>query len=187
MLLEACWAGTDNVSALKQQILEDAELDYGEDYGWEMKHAREAGSRYKTFQDVAEEILVGCQDIADEVGNTKIGRPHMAATQDDTDYIESPYSLNSIEDFADNIISIRNAYTGSIVGDASVSDYVRSVDADLDARVRRGIEDAITAIRAIPEPFTKTATGAEAAKAMQVCGSDLVDLIGEARIAVTRN
>lgn len=186
VLLEACWAGTENISDTKQQILEDAELDYGEEYGWEMKHAREAGSRYKTFQDVAEEIISGCQDIADEVGNTKIGRPHLAASEEDTDYIESPYSLNSIEDFADNIISVRNAYCGSIAGDASVSDYVRAVDPDLDSRVRQGIENAIAAIRAIPEPFTKTATGSEAANAMKVCGSELVDLLGEARIAVTR-
>ena len=135
---------------------------------------------------MAEEIISGCQDYADEVGNTKIGRPHLAASEEDTDYIESPYSLNSIEDFADNIISVRNAYCGSIAGDASVSDYVRAVDPDLDSRVSQGIENAIAAIRAIPEPFTKTATGSEAANAMKGCGSDLVDLLGEARLAVTR-
>lgn len=187
VLLEACWAGTDNITPEKQQILEAADLDYGEEYGWEMKNARQAGSRYKTFQAVAEEILSGCEDIADEVGNTKIGRPHSAASQEDIDYIESPYSLNSIEDFADNIISIRNAYCGTNSGDASVSDYVRTVDADLDARVRKGIEDAITAIRAIPEPFTKTAGGTEAGNAMKACGTTLVDLLVEARQTITRH
>lgn len=185
--LEACWAGTGNISALKQQILEDAELDYDENYGDEMKNARQAGSRYRTFQHVAEEIIQGCIDIADEVGNTKIGRPHYAASEEDTDYIESPYSLNSIEDFADNIISVRNAYAGSVAGDSSVSAYVRGIDADLDARMLAAIDDAIAAIRAIPEPFTKTATGPEAAKAVEVVGSDLVDVLEEVAELITRN
>lgn len=131
--LEACWAGTENLSSLKQEILEVAELDYGEDYGWEMKNAGQPGSRFKTYQEVAEEIIQGCIDIADEVGNTKIGRPHIGSSLEDKNYIESPYSLNSIEDFADNIRSIRNAYLGSKAGDASVSDYVKSKNPETDA------------------------------------------------------
>ena len=45
--LEACWAGTDAISAAKQAILEDAELDYNENYGWEMKNAGRGGSRFE--------------------------------------------------------------------------------------------------------------------------------------------
>ena len=175
--LEACWRGTDNISAEKQQILEDADLDYGENYGDEMKNARSAGSRFKTYQEAAEEIIQGCIDIADEVGNTKIGRPHSGSSLEDKNYIESPYSLNSIEDFIDNIISIRNAYCGTNAGDASVSDYVKGVDKDLDAELRRAIDDAIAAISAIPEPFAKTAGGAEAERAVKVVGTDLVDVL----------
>ena len=52
--LEACWAGTDNISSLKQEILEDAELDYAEEYGWEMKNAGQPGSRFKTYQEASE-------------------------------------------------------------------------------------------------------------------------------------
>lgn len=187
MCLEACWAGTDNISTEKQAILEDADLDYGEDYGWEMKNARQAGSRFKTFQAVAEEIISGCNTIADEVGNTKIGRPHQGSSDEDKNYIESPYSLNSIEDFADNIISIRNSYCGSIAGDASISDYVKSVNPDLDAKMIKAIDDAITAIRAIPEPFTKTATGSEAENAVKVVGTDLVKVIDEVHAEIVRN
>ena len=175
--LEACWRGTDNISAEKQQILADADLDYGENYGDEMKNARSAGSRFKTYQEAAEEIIQGCIDIADEVGNTKIGRPHSGSSLEDKNYIESPYSLNSIEDFIDNVISIRNAYCGTNAGDASVSDYVKSVDKDLDAELRRAIDDAIAAISAIPEPFAKTAGGAEAERAVKVVGTDLVNVL----------
>ncbi|MDE6267626.1 MAG: hypothetical protein K2M04_00900 [Muribaculaceae bacterium] len=183
--LEACWAGTDNVSALKQEILEDAELDYAEEYGWEMKNAGKAGSRFKTYQEAAEEIIQGCIDIADEVGNTKIGRPHIGSSQEDKNYIESPYSLNSIEDFADNIRSVRNAYLGSRSGDASVSDYVKTVNAAADREVREAIDNAITAIEKIPEPFAKNATGALSEAAMKASGETLVDALEKAMSAVT--
>lgn len=185
--LEACWAGTDNVSAEKQEILEEAELDYGENYGWEMMYAGQAGSRFKTYQEAAEEIIQGCIDIADEVGNTKIGRPHIGSSQEDKNYIESPYSLNSIEDFADNIRSIRNAYLGSRTGDASVSDYVRSVSPEADASVRSAISNAITAIEAIPEPFAKNATGPLAETAMKAAGTTLVAALENANSVLTRH
>lgn len=178
--LEACWAGTDNVSAQKQQILEEAELDKAKNYGWMMQNAGKAGSIYKTYQEVAEEILQGCIDIADEVGNTKIGRPHQGSTIDDRNYIESPYSLNSIEDFVDNIKSIRNSYCGVNSSDASVSKYIKSVNSDLDARVQNAIENAINAISAIPEPFAKNASGAAAGNAVTVVGTDLVNVLEEA-------
>ncbi len=183
--LEACWAGTDNISAHKQEILEDAELDYDEEYGWEMKNAGQPGSRFKTYQEAAEEIIQGCIDIADEVGNTKIGRPHMGSSLEDKNYIESPYSLNSIEDFADNIRSVRNAYLGSLQGDASVSDYVKSVNAAADTEVRDAINNAISAIEKIPEPFAKNATGALSGAAVEASGETLVAALEKAMAAVT--
>lgn len=184
--LEACWAGTENVSKEKQQILEDAELDYGENYGWEMMNAGQAGSRFKTYQEAAEEIIQGCIDIADEVGNTKIGRPHIGSSQEDKNYIESPYSLNSIEDFADNIRSIKNAYLGSKSGDVSVSDYIKTISPETDAAVRNAIENAITAIEAIPEPFAKNATSPIAEAAMKAAGDTLVEALEDANSVITR-
>lgn len=184
--LEACWAGTENVSKEKQQILEDAELDYGENYGWEMMNAGQAGSRFKTYQEAAEEIIQGCIDIADEVGNTKIGRPHIGSSQEDKNYIESPYSLNSIEDFADNIRSIKNSYLGSKSGDVSVSDYIKTVSPETDTAVRRAIENAISAIEAVPEPFAKNATGTLAEAAMKAAGNTLVEALENANSIITR-
>lgn len=177
VLLEACWAGDDNISDVKRTILSEADLGFGEAYGSEMKNARQAGSRFKTYQAAAEEIIQGCIDIADEVGNTKIGRPNSAASLEDKNYIESPYSLNSIEDFIDNIRSIENSYFGSLDGDASLSDYVKSVDAALDAEVRQAIDAAIAAIALVPEPFAKHATDQAASNAVTVVGTDLVNTL----------
>ncbi|MBE6285733.1 MAG: hypothetical protein E7093_04750 [Bacteroidales bacterium] len=184
--LEASWAGMENISVEKQDILAEAELEPSINYGWSMKNAGEGGSLYKTFQEAAEDLVQGCIDIADEVGNTKIGRPANGSSEDDKNYIESPYSLNSINDFVGNIISIRNAYQGSNAGDASISDYIKSVNPSLDTKVKEQIEECIVLIKKIPEPFAKSATGPEADAAVTAVGTDLVDTLEEVMTALSK-
>ncbi len=177
ILLEASWAGVENITAEKAAYMEAAELDPSFNYGWSMKNAGKGGSHYKNFQEAAEDLVQGCIDIADEVGNTKIGRPANGSSEDDKNYIESPYSLNSINDFVGNIISIQNAYEGSKSGDASISDYIKSVNPELDSKVKNQIQACIAAIQKIPEPFAKSASGPEADNAVKVVGTDLVDIL----------
>ena len=184
--LEASWAGMEYISVEKQDILAEAELEPSINYGWSMKNAGEGGSLYKTYQEAAEDLVQGCIDIADEVGNTKIGRPANGSSEDDKNYIESPYSLNSINDFVGNIISIRNAYQGSNVGDASISDYIKSVNPALDTKVKAQIEECIVLIKKIPEPFAKSATGPEADAAVTAVGTDLVDTLEEVMTALSK-
>ena len=156
--LEASWAGMDNVSSEKQTILTDNELEPTFNYGESMLNAGQGGSKYVNYTDAAQEILQGCIDIADEVAEQKMGRPANGSSEEDKNYIESPYSLNSIVDFADNIRSIKNAYEGSNDGDKSVSDFIASVNAEKDKAVKDAIAAAITSIEKIPEPFAKNAT-----------------------------
>ena len=187
VLLEAAWAGMDGVTSEKQAILEEAELEPSFNYGWSMINAGQGGSIYKSYQAAAEDIIQGCIDIADEVGNTKIGRPANGSSEDDKNYIESPYSLNSIADFYDNIVSIENAYQGSQSGDASISDYIKKVNASLDTRLKAQITAAKQAIQAIPEPFAKSASGAAADNAVTVVGTDLVDVLEEVMSELSKN
>lgn len=155
ILLEYCWAG--EVSAAKMQLLEEGDVEPYEDrYGWQMINAGKPGSIYLTYQEAAEEIIAGCVDIAGEVADLKMGNPYISSTPEERDYIESPYSCTSTIDFADNIRSIQHAYCGSHAGDRSISNYVYRQDAELDARVRKAIEDAIAAIEAIGD-FENTA------------------------------
>lgn len=177
VLLEACWAGMSNISVEKQSILAEAELDFADNYGWMMENAGMAGSIYKTYQEVAEEIIQGCIDIATEVGNTKIGRPNQASSEEDRNYIESPYALNSIEDFKDNIRSIQNSYMGSAAGDASISDYIKKVNPSLDAELRSALTRSISVIGEIPEPFAQTAKGEKADVAREYVGTTLVETL----------
>ena len=145
ILLEYAWAG--EVSEAKMKLLEEGEVDLFEDnYGSQMINAGKPGSTYVTYQAAAEEIIAGCVDIAGEVADVKMGNPYSAK---DPDYLESPYSCTSTIDFADNIRSIQHAYCGAQAGDYAVSNYVYRHDADLDARVRKAIDDAIAAIEAI--------------------------------------
>jgi len=162
ILLEYCWAG--EVNAAKMKILEDGEVDTYEDkYGWQMINAGKPGSTYLTYQEVAEEIVAGCVDIAGEVADLKMGNPYISSTPDERDYIESPYSCTSTEDFADNIRSIQHSYCGALTGDHSVSNYVYRQNPELDAKVHKAIEEAIAAIEAIDD-FENTAKGSPQVK-----------------------
>lgn len=157
--LEASWKGLSQVSSQKQTLLTEAELEPSFNYGESMKNAGKGGSKYKSYLEAAQEIIQGCSDIADEVGNQKIGRPNEAAAgaSEDLSYIESPYAKNSKVDFYDNIVSIRNAYLGTNVGDPSVSNYLAGINPSADTAVRNAIEAALNAIEAAPAPFVNYA------------------------------
>ena len=164
--LEASWAGMENVTTQKQEILTETEQEPTFDYGTSMKTAGQGGSKYTSYTVAAQELIQGCIDIVDEVCTQKIGRPNSGQTADDKNYIESPYALNSVVDFVDNIKSVKNAYEGigydGTNNATSVSAYIATIDPSTDTEVKALIDEAITKIQAIPEPFAKNATGAEA-------------------------
>ena len=165
-MLLACWVGIDQIPQAQQDLLEELELEkdeFTDPYRYALTTLN--SSKFKTYQSGASEIISGCMNIADEVGTKKMGRPHNGATTEDRNYIESPYALNSIKDFQDNIRSIKNSYEG-VNGAYSISEYVQSRNASLDAEVRQAIDDLITAIGQVPEPFAEHATGNETGAAI---------------------
>jgi len=182
ILLEYCWAG--EVSNAKMQVLEDGEVEtFADKYGWQMMNAGKAGSTYVTYQEAAEEIIAGCVDIAGEVAELKMGNPYISSTTEERDYIESPYSCTSTEDFADNIRSIQHAYCGAQAGDHAVSNYVYRQNPDLDANVRKAIEEAIVAIEAIDD-FENTAKNNPKVKAAIDKVAALEDLLDKEVMAL---
>lgn len=152
--LEAAWAGMENVSAEKQDMLAEAELEPSMNYGENLMNAGLPGNaKYKTTLAAFEEILVGASDIANEVGNTKIADPMASGKWSD---VESPHSWNSVTDFIDNLRSVRNAYLCSLDGSLSaksVSACVASVSQEADTKVKNCINEAIKATEAMPTPF----------------------------------
>ena len=177
ILLEYCWAG--KVSDAKQKLLDDAEIEPWEDnYGQQMINAGKPGSKFVSYQEVAEEIVAGCIDIAGEVADLKMGNPYISRNETQRDYIESPYSCTSTIDFADNIRSIKNAYCGAKSGDASISDYVKKQDKSLDEDVRKAIDESIAAIEAIQD-FENTAQSNPQVKAAIDKVSALEDVLAK--------
>ena len=183
ILLEDSWAG--KVSKEKEELItEDGEsMSSGINYGSYMINAGKAGSIYKTYQEAAEEIIAGCVDIAGEVAELKMGNPYLSSTPDERDYIESPYSCTSTEDFADNIRSIKNAYEGAKAGDYSISNYIYSQDSELDSKVRKAIDESITAIAAIQD-FENKAKGNPQVKAAIDKVQELEELLDDEVMAL---
>ncbi len=101
-----------------------------------------------------EEITNALIIIADEVGNGKINDPFV---QEDLTLEESQFSNNSKADFADNMRSIQNVYTGrfgSFGNGRSLSEIIADKNSELDARVKSDIDAAIQAITGIPGTFS---------------------------------
>ena len=168
--LEAAWAGMDNITQEKQEMLEDAEMEPEDNFGEQMELAGFAGSTWKSVTLGSEQILEGCKTIVDEVGNMKIGAPYSG---EDTEYIESPHAYNSIQDFEDNIVGVRYAYFGQMGATSahtnSVSAYIRSVDSEADQAVIDAINNCIAKIQAMPKPFVLYFSDSRVKEAIDAC------------------
>lgn len=193
ILLEACWRGQGNVAAAKQNLLKTSGLApaasrySANGFGGYMTETGE-GRTFATYEAAAAQLIEGCIDIANEVGNIKIGTACFASADNDADrnYIESPYSLHSIKDFTDNIVSIDYACFGAQEGDASlVADYIQNADKQAAENLRKAIDNSYAAIKAIREPFYENAQTPEAQKAVEVVGTGLVNALQAVYKALT--
>lgn len=135
-------------------------------------------SAYPTATSCIEEILDGCANIADEVGNAKIGDPVDLYTQGKKEEalyaVESWYSWHSRDDYSNNILSIRNSYFGSLDGNVaapSISTLVAGMDAALDTKVKDAVTGAYNAILGIPQPFRNNINSNESRIAMDACAA----------------
>ncbi len=133
---------------------------------------------FNSALDCVEQIIDGCTDIASEVGSSKIGDPidlyNSGDKQSALYAVESWYSWHSIEDYSNNIRSIRNAYFGSRDGSVnsnSLSKLVASKNSVLDEMATKYIMAAIDAIENIPSPFRNHINSQEAIDAAQACGN----------------
>ncbi len=141
---------------------------------------------YSSAASCIQQIIEGCIDIATEVGEAKIGEPYNLYRAGNTTAalyaVESWYSWHSIDDYSNNILSIRNAYYGSrdgSVAPASIKSLVAAENADLDATVTAAIDAAYKAIKNdMPAPFRNNINTPEALAAMEACAElgDVLDM-----------
>lgn len=135
--------------------------------------------------------------IANEVGESKIGVPaddyakDAAAGKFGEDNsgvlgVESWYSWNSLDDYEDNIQSIRNCYYGGHMttsfgeddhytydeeNPGGISKLVKVINPALDSLVMVQIDKTIEAIRAIPAPFRNNLDAPEVTPAREECAN----------------
>lgn len=101
----------------------------------------------------------GCMNIAQEVSDQKMGQVWRCATgnavtggdePDSPDYIESPYSHKSFQDFYDNIVSIQNALYGNIEGSTyspnSIMAYLNKYNAELATNLQTNLDASYAAL-----------------------------------------
>ena len=92
-----------------EEIEAETEIN-GKIYGANLLGAAKLGSSFETWEEAISTILVGgCSNICAEVANVKMGNAHSG---EDINYIESPYSEKSFQDFIDNILSIKFTLNG---------------------------------------------------------------------------
>jgi uncharacterized iron-regulated protein len=101
-----------------------------------------------------EQIIEGMSIILDEVANGKIAEPF---DNQDVEAVESQFSFNSRQDFANDVRGSLNAFTGDHPGlglaGTGLNELVAETDPELAQRMEDEINDAIAAILAIPQPF----------------------------------
>lgn len=157
----------------------------GKAYGELVKTSGSEGNTFYSSQvGVIEELINGMIGIVDEVGNGKIADPFgTSAATADTSKVESQYSWNSLTDFSDNIIGVRNVYQGELTGAADkqgIIDFVKAADEVLALRVGSEIDDAIIKIKAISGsnnmPFRQAISDAEGRVRVQTAVDALTKL-----------
>lgn len=156
--MELAWAGESHNPDRYEKVNDELELPLtmtgGAYYGENLLNAGQAGSSCRNATVAMQWLIEGCNTIADEVASQKIG---MVYSGQDANYVESPYSYKSIVDFEDNMISIENVWNGGIEGDYdsvnSLAAWFKETNPDLEKRISDAIENSISKIRAIPEPF----------------------------------
>lgn len=148
------WMGIDNVPAEMKTVFEEnpnvkAHLADNPSYmNFALRIANATG--YPSIAAAMSEISSGAAEIAGEVGAVKIAEPY---DERNTNKVESWYSWHSLDDYTNNILSIKNAYLGGMDDNSrtpvSLSTYIKSKDAQLDADIRSKIEECIVKIKAI--------------------------------------
>lgn len=168
--LVSAWGG--KVSADEQALLDEVEFASSINYGENFKNAGNAGSTYSTVVLASKEIIAGANDIIGEVRDSKIGAP---ATGEDVNYIESPHAHNSIQDFYDNIMSVKHALYGGCTVDGTTPEAKSLIGICLKndktkaaaLNVMTNLENALSKISSMKKPFVLYYTDQSAKDAME--------------------
>ncbi|KAA6333274.1 Iron-regulated protein A [termite gut metagenome] len=154
VLAYVAWVGEESISSEMKEVFNEnpavvAHLEANPKFKNFARRLTTAES-YSSWGAALNEIASGSADIADEVGATKIAQPYADKHVED---VESWYSWHSLDDYQNNIRSIKNAYLGGRDDNSrtaiSLSSYVKERNPELDVNIKSKIEDCLTKIAAI--------------------------------------
>lgn len=136
------------------------------------------GTEFKSYSGCVQQIIEGCADIANEVGTAKIGEPRdlwEAKKYTEAVYaVESWYSYHSIDDYSNNILSIRNAFNGTCNGSeatSSIAAYLKKNNNALYEQTKSEINAAYNAIKSMAAPFRSHIGNSSVTKAQEACAA----------------
>ena len=153
--LQAAWDPScpeDRVKLVEDELELNTTMDSGLTYGENLLQTGNAGSTYRSWPEAVVSILVaGCSNICNEVANTKIGTAHYVnGSEYDPDYIESPYSKKSYQDFKDNILSIQYSLYGAQgaekAGKKSIAAFLKSNKWDKADELVKALDASVKAL-----------------------------------------
>ena len=114
---------------------------------------------FATWHETLNNIFIGgCSNICEEVASQKLGQAYRTATgkgtaDDAADYIESPYSKRSFQDYQDNIYSIKNSLYGvrgtenvSTPTDKSIMNFLQKNNYPKYSELNNALNEAIGAL-----------------------------------------
>lgn len=140
---------------------------------------KEVKGAYTSPNNCIEQIIDGCIDIANEVGESKIGDPR--DKWENKKYteavyaVESWYSYHSIQDYSNNIRSIQNAFNCAYKGTAgshSLAAYlIANGQAEFAGQVNTAITSAIASIEGMAAPFRSHIGNPSVITAMEACNN----------------
>jgi putative iron-regulated protein len=138
--------------------------------------AGDGSAVYSTQLSAFEELVNAMIGICDEVANGKIDEVFVAQ---DPSLEESPFSQNSLIDFTNNIKGVQNVYLGKYAADGKgLEDLVRKYNLQLDSDVKQKLNNAISALGNVTDPF------GEAIISQPIQVQNVVDAINELKDAL---
>ena len=94
-------------------------------------------------------LIAGCSNICAEVADVKMGNAHSG---EDDNYIESPYSKQSFQDFIDNILSIQYTLYGKAGASSaqpnSLMDFFKAQNYSGANAIQSTLDASLAALRA---------------------------------------
>jgi putative iron-regulated protein len=137
-----------DAAALRRQWAAD-----GGDYAGELIRAGGANSRYSSQAAALQEIVSGMLGSVTEVATSKMAQPLVSR---DVVFSESRFSDNSLNDFRNNILSVRDVYNGGrTAAGGGVSALMMALDPAGDREILRAFDTTIAALNTVQPSFGK--------------------------------